>query len=85
MDETKILQKLIEHDAKLDQIEDRFNGIATKEDIHQINNSLDKAMVILQRLDQERIFTQEWIRGVEGEVERHSQEIQQIKQNLHIK
>ena len=81
MDEIKILQKLIEHDEHLDRIEEKMATMVT---LDAFNNRMDKAMTILERLDQERIFSQEWIRRVEGEVERHTQEIKQLKQHLNI-
>lgn len=53
-------QKLLEHDQ-------RFSGIDNKLD--SVMNSLDGMTGILLRLDQERIFTGEWIRRIEQDVE----------------
>ncbi|MCL5666426.1 MAG: hypothetical protein M1383_01505 [Patescibacteria group bacterium] len=74
MDENKVLQKLIEHDEQLADIKERM---ATKDDIREIRQVMDKAMTILERLDQERVFTVEWIRRIEGDVDK-------IKRQLHI-
>jgi uncharacterized protein YjgD (DUF1641 family) len=59
MNEDKVLQKLIEHDERLDRIEE---NMATKADTRSITGTMDEMMVILKRLDQERVFTVEWIR-----------------------
>lgn len=49
-----------------------------------IFSGLDKIMAILTRLDQERIFTTEWIRGIEGDVQNNKREIDGIKVRLAI-
>lgn len=67
MNEDLIIQKLIELDEKV-------GNLATQASLKQlderITNALDQQMVILQRLDQERVFTIEWIRRIEKDVER---------------
>lgn len=77
----RIIKKLVEHDSKLDHM-------ATKKDLADLEDKIfagqDKMMQILQRLDQERIFTQEWIRRVEREVSDHTKEISRIKHTLKI-
>lgn len=81
MDESKIIQKLIEHDQRFDQM-------VTKEEFKNFRNEVlvaqDEMITILRRLDQERIFTTEWVRRIEGEVEKHRQEIGKIKEILKI-
>ncbi len=74
MDETKVLQKLIEHDERLDRIEHKLDSLVSRD---EFNGKMDKMLVILERLDQERVFTSEWIKRIENDVER-------IKQHLHI-
>ena len=74
MEDSKVIEKLIEHDERLDRIE---KNMVTKLEFHELTDTMDKAMVILQRLDQERVFTSEWIRRIEGDVQR-------IKEHLHI-
>jgi hypothetical protein len=81
MDEDKIIKKLIDHDARFDRIEERLDGFVTKTDF---NNRSDQMMVILKRLDQERVFTSEWIKRIESEVAQHTKEIGQLKENLGI-
>lgn len=81
MEKDEIIKKLIEHDEQLDRIADRLSVTATIEDVA---NRHDEAMTILKRLDQERIFTSEWVKRIEKEVEQHSKEIFRIKQQLKI-
>ena len=81
MNEDKVLQKLIDHDETLGQIQQKM---ATTADISEINNRLDKMVTILERLDKERVFTAEWIKRIESEVQKHSLEIKQLKQELNI-
>lgn len=74
MNEDKILQKLVEHDERLDRIE---QSMATKADIRDLHTVMDRALNILDRLDQERLFTVEWVKRIENDVEK-------IKKHLHL-
>ncbi len=65
MNEEKVLSKLIEHDERFEHIE---QNMATKSEMAALTHSMDKAMVILQRLDQERLFTNERIKRIEKAV-----------------
>lgn len=67
MPEEQIIQKLLEHDEKLKEIHKRLDQTLTKSEFLE---QFDKAMVILQRLDQERVFTIERIKRLEAEVDR---------------
>ena len=66
MAEDKILQKLGEHEVRLDRIE---RNMVTKDDLatlrDDILNSHDAQITILIRLDQERIFTNETIKRLQ--------------------
>ena len=65
MNEDKIIEKLIEHEALFDQMSERIGRLLTQEDYAR---SSDQMMVMLKRIDEERPFTLEWIRRVEEEV-----------------
>ena len=57
-------------DRRLDEFEERFEKkletkFVTKDEFH---TRLDEVVTILKRLDQERVFTVEWIRRVESDV-----------------
>lgn len=81
MNEDAVIQKLIEHDHRFDEMS---VNMATKEDIRDIKDTLEGIVTIVQRLDQERIFTTEWVRRIETEVDRHRVEIDKVKQRLQI-
>ncbi|MDI6734438.1 MAG: hypothetical protein QMD50_03065 [Patescibacteria group bacterium] len=81
MNEDKVIQKLIEHDKKLDEL-------VTKTEFHDFKNRIfiaqDEIITILRRLDEERIFTTAWVSRIEKEVEEHKEEIAKIKRTLKI-
>ena len=76
--EDKIVQKLIDMDQKIDEMRAEMT---TKTELlaleSRLNTTLDAQGVILQRLDQERLFTMERIKRIEMDVEH-------MKQVLHI-
>jgi len=85
MNEDKILQKLSEHDEQLEFIHE---NMVTRD---EFLSSQDKMMVILMRLDEERIFTNAWISKFEKEVneqkdkiQEHEEVLSRIKLELHI-
>ena len=79
--EDKIITKLMEHDEK-------FENLATKDELDKFREEVlsgqDAMMTILKRLDEERIFTQKWVREIEEEVRRQDEEIKKIKLQLKI-
>ncbi len=81
MNEEKVIQKLLEHDEQFDKIEEKLDKMVTREEYLQ---GQDEMMTILRRLDQERIFTAEWVKRIEKEVEQHGIEIAKMKQILKI-
>lgn len=81
MPKNEIILKLLEHDDHFERIEKKIDKTITREEFLQ---GYDEMMVILKRLDQERIFTAEWVKRIEKEVEEHRQEIIKIKQILKI-
>ena len=81
MNEDQIIVKLIEHDERFNRLEEKM---ATKDDLRQVYNTLDAAMVILKRLDQERVFTAQWVSRIEQRVEEDHKEILRLKQVLNV-
>jgi len=55
-----------------------------KEYFDQIMRGQDKLMTILTRMDKERVATTEWIRRIEGDVDKNKGEIERIKGRLKI-
>ncbi len=74
MSNDKVIKKLIEQDEQLEKL---GKNMATRLDLDEMRTVMDKAMTILERLDQERIFTQEWVKRIENDVDR-------IKKHLHL-
>ncbi|MCL5774274.1 MAG: hypothetical protein M1536_07865 [Firmicutes bacterium] len=78
-----IIEKLLEHDRRFDRLEEKFDKkIDSLRD--EFLTRTDKILVILQRLDQERVFTNEAIRRLEEQQENQQKELNKIKQILKI-
>ena len=65
--EDKIIQKLVEIDQKLDTFATKLELADFKD---QMMTQLDKHSVILDRLDQERVFTIDRVKRIEDDVEK---------------
>lgn len=86
MEEQKVQQQLASHTVQL--------GLMTKEvkdfrgEFDEFRNEVltgqDQMIKILMRLDQERIFTHEWVKRIETEVAHHTEDINRIKLQLQI-
>jgi hypothetical protein len=88
MTDNAILQKLQEHDRRFQTIDERLDQLLSKEEFATFRQNfytmMDQAMVILQRLDQERVFTNERIKRIEADLAHQQAELRQIKQILKI-
>jgi chromosome segregation ATPase len=103
MAEDKILQKLEDHDKQFEKISVKLiehdellkplcEDVKTlKTDIKNIANNQEQMITILKRLDEDRIFTHEWVRRLEKDVEdtkaktqEHEVEIKKMKTQLNI-
>ena len=62
--------------------------MVTKGEFNQFKQEMltgqDKVMNILERLDQKRIFTHDWVRRIEEDVNKNKGEIKRIKKQLAI-
>jgi archaellum component FlaC len=79
MAEDIVLKKLEEHDKRFDKLGNDFGGFR-----REMLTAQDKMMEILERLDQERIFTAAWVARIEKEVEENAKEIARIKTALKL-
>ena len=77
----RIEKKLVNHDEWFEKIEKRLNQTVTKE---EYLSGQDEIMKILERLNQERIFTNEWIKRTEKQIEQNREDIIKIKQVLNL-
>lgn len=79
MPEDKIVKKLLEHDEEFAAIRQEIA------DLHRETlQGQDEMIGILRRLDQERIFTTEWIRRNEIEAQKQQSEVLKLKEFLKI-
>ena len=79
-----IIKRLNSLRATVDRIE---TAMVTKEKFRQetgkmltrkeFNTTMDEVLTIVRRLDQERVFTMEWVRRIEADVDR-------VKKHLHL-
>lgn len=74
MNEDLVINKLIQMDEKIDALIENQETFVKKDEFYA---QMDKMMVVLNRLDQERIFTQQWVTRIENDVQR-------VKEHLHI-
>ena len=73
MDETKIITVLVHHEETLIRLEEKISSLPTKVELF---DHLDKMSVILQRLDQERLFMTGWVQRIETEVNKIKDKLQ---------
>lgn len=75
----KIIEKLLEHDERFEKIEEKID-----KKHEEVMGVLDNVMVIISRLDQERIFTFEIVKRIQKDIERQDKELQKVKKILKI-
>lgn len=78
-DLTQIKDALKEQNDELRYIKE---NMATKEDFRLLLEGQDKMITLFKNLDQERWFTVSWLRRVEGRVDTHDTEINEIKKQI---
>ena len=66
MNEDRIIEKLLEHDGRLDHINEKLVKLDT---LDVIMSGQDRMIRILERVDQERVFTNEKIKHLETDLE----------------
>ncbi len=74
MNEDLFIQKIIKLEADVEQIKETM---ATKMDLRTLMDGQDKMIRILERVDQERVFTN-------TKLDRLENEVKQIKHLLHL-
>lgn len=81
----KVINKLVDHEVRLQDVE---VNMVTKEDLSDAMNGiyvkLDSMTSILNKLDQERLFSSHRMDRIEEKVEKHSGDIATIKESLNI-
>src|SRR3989339_1936000 len=79
-----LARKMLEHDGRLDHIDEKLEQTATKDDISRVMNSLDKIVKLYENKDQELPFLARGLRNVEDKVEVHDKDIKAMKPLLGI-
>lgn len=72
MQEDKIIQKLFEHDNEFKGLKSEIGDFK-----HETLHNQEEMITILKRLDDERIFTMEWVKRIETGVEEDREKIRQ--------
>ncbi|MBI4435359.1 hypothetical protein HY630_01695 [Candidatus Uhrbacteria bacterium] len=87
MHEDKVIEKLIEHDAKLDSLIPLVEEF--REFRQEVTSTNEKMLTIMKRLDEDRHFIAAWIQRVEDDlretkktVSLHEIELRAVKQRL---
>ena len=75
----KIIKKLIDHDEEFEKVHNEIKDVR-----NDVLTKLDEMMVIIQRLDQERVFTFEIVKRIQKDIERQDKELQKVKKILKI-
>ncbi len=86
MKEDPIFQKLLDHEVRLRRIEETM---VTKQEFGEFKNelftTLDHMTTVLNRLDQERVFTFETIKRMQNQIDDQQKEINTIKERLDVR
>jgi len=77
----RIALQVVENRQAIKKIEE---NMVTKEEHREVINTLDKMMAILQKIEREQIFTYEWIKRIESDVEKNKKDIKILKEKLNI-
>ncbi len=89
MEKEKLEKTVDEIALEVTKHTEAIKGLVTKEEFVEFKDEnltrLDEMMTILRRLDEERLFTFEMVKRIEGEVERQRKEINEIKEVLKIR
>ena len=82
MNEDKIIQKLLEHDGKLERIEEKVQKVDMFDDVLK---GQDKIIQLLTRIDQERVFTNTRMDRIEKErIVKLETDMKIVKQHLQL-
>ncbi len=83
MNEDLVIQKLLEHDSKIDEmLYELSNNVVKKSDISILIESQDEIMKILKRLDEERIFTNEHFKRVDNRLDANEEKTETIEKRV---
>jgi translation initiation factor 2 alpha subunit (eIF-2alpha) len=73
----RITEKLLEHDDKFEQLGNKIDDKFVK-----VYDTLENITTIVKRLDQERIFTAEWVKRIEDRVEQTEKNVEEQRTDI---
>jgi len=73
----RIALQVVENRQAIEKIEE---NMVTKEEHREVINTLDKMMAILQKIEREQVFTYEWMKRIETDVEKNKKDIKILKE-----
>ena len=76
MNEDKIITMLLDHEDGLGRIE---NNMATKEDLGEMSDTLDKILKLIQKTDQEVTMISHGMKRHENKIEKIEKDIIEIR------
>lgn len=81
MDEDKIITKLLEHDERLERIEE---NMFTKEDSRKMMELLEGIATVCKNIQEDHVFAIEWIKRLQTKIDQQENEIHAIKARLQM-
>ncbi len=82
MNEDKIIEKLLEHDERLERMESRLDNTATRDEIREIRSILEVIAVDVKKIREDHVFALEWMKRLQDKVDQQEEEIRRIKLQL---
>ncbi|MEK7516667.1 MAG: hypothetical protein AAB562_03665 [Patescibacteria group bacterium] len=81
MIEDKVIHKLLEHD---DQFRSIRENMATRDDMRKVMDVLEGIATICKNIQEDHVFSIEWLKRIQAQVEKQDEEIRQIKMRLQM-
>ena len=81
MNEELVIKKLLEHDDRLQRIEEHM---ATKDDIRHLTDILEGIATMCKKIQEDHVFAIEWLKRLQTQFDRQEEDIRQIKMRLQM-
>jgi len=76
MNEEKIIQTLLDHEERLERIE---QNMLTKDEGRKMLDLLEGLTTTCTKIHEDHLFAVEWLQRTQSQVDRHEQDINKIK------
>lgn len=85
MNEDKAIQKLVEHDEKLDKIQETLDTqVVKKDDIRDMQKTLDVIVTEVKKIREGHVFVVNNVKQLDKKVEKQNGDIKNIKVQLQM-